>query len=154
MVLLRLMLTWEADFGSSVRSLSQDISTSQKVSRCAGVSTESSSNANVVKNFVVGKCFFALSKEEFTSYHSFRKNLPPVGALLTSKTPDVPATPSVGEEKIGVLLLNLGGPETLDDVQPFLYNLFADPVILLSLSVCCVTVRVFVVITTVLEFIY
>eukprot|EP00239_Pterosperma_sp_CCMP1384_P010232 CAMPEP_0197865218 /NCGR_PEP_ID=MMETSP1438-20131217/43537_1 /TAXON_ID=1461541 /ORGANISM="Pterosperma sp., Strain CCMP1384" /LENGTH=507 /DNA_ID=CAMNT_0043483645 /DNA_START=469 /DNA_END=1992 /DNA_ORIENTATION=- len=29
--------------------------------------------------------------------------------------------------KIGVLLLNLGGPETLDDVQPFLYNLFADP---------------------------
>lgn len=31
------------------------------------------------------------------------------------------------EEKIGVLLLNLGGPETLNDVQPFLYNLFADP---------------------------
>lgn len=27
----------------------------------------------------------------------------------------------------GILLLNLGGPETLDDVQPFLYNLFADP---------------------------
>jgi hypothetical protein len=32
------------------------------------------------------------------------------------------------EEKVGVLLLNLGGPETLDDVQPFLFNLFADPV--------------------------
>ncbi|KAJ7530229.1 hypothetical protein O6H91_15G086100 [Diphasiastrum complanatum] len=31
------------------------------------------------------------------------------------------------EEKVGVLLLNLGGPEKLDDVQPFLYNLFADP---------------------------
>ncbi|GAU31333.1 hypothetical protein TSUD_315430 [Trifolium subterraneum] len=31
------------------------------------------------------------------------------------------------EEKVGVLLLNLGGPETLDDVQPFLFNLFADP---------------------------
>jgi len=31
------------------------------------------------------------------------------------------------EYKVGVLLLNLGGPETLDDVQPFLYNLFADP---------------------------
>ncbi|TYH83899.1 hypothetical protein ES332_D02G163000v1 [Gossypium tomentosum] len=30
------------------------------------------------------------------------------------------------EEKIGALLLNLGGPETLKDVQPFLYNLFAD----------------------------
>ncbi|KAK3158209.1 hypothetical protein QOZ80_2AG0134240 [Eleusine coracana subsp. coracana] len=33
----------------------------------------------------------------------------------------------VGNEKLGVLLLNLGGPETLDDVQPFLFNLFADP---------------------------
>lgn len=32
------------------------------------------------------------------------------------------------EEKVGVLLLNLGGPESLEDVQPFLYNLFADPV--------------------------
>ncbi|MCL7037284.1 hypothetical protein MKW94_005018 [Papaver nudicaule] len=31
------------------------------------------------------------------------------------------------EEKLGVLLLNLGGPEKLQDVQPFLYNLFADP---------------------------
>ncbi|KAH0990138.1 hypothetical protein GBA52_001621 [Prunus armeniaca] len=31
------------------------------------------------------------------------------------------------EEKVGVLLLNLGGPETLHDVQPFLFNLFADP---------------------------
>tara|TARA_B100000287_G_scaffold87311_1_gene79951 strand:+ start:157 stop:1557 length:1401 start_codon:yes stop_codon:yes gene_type:complete len=34
------------------------------------------------------------------------------------------------EYKVGVLLLNLGGPETLDDVQPFLYNLFADPSII------------------------
>ena len=32
------------------------------------------------------------------------------------------------EDKVGVLLLNLGGPETLNDVQPFLFNLFADPV--------------------------
>jgi len=30
-------------------------------------------------------------------------------------------------ERVGVLLLNLGGPETLDDVEPFLYNLFRDP---------------------------
>ena len=27
----------------------------------------------------------------------------------------------------GVLLLNLGGPEKLGDVRPFLYNLFSDP---------------------------
>jgi len=31
---------------------------------------------------------------------------------------------------VGVLLLNLGGPDTLADVQPFLYRLFADPDIL------------------------
>ena len=30
-------------------------------------------------------------------------------------------------EQVGVLLLNLGGPEKLQDVRPFLYNLFADP---------------------------
>ncbi|KAK9683862.1 hypothetical protein RND81_10G170000 [Saponaria officinalis] len=40
---------------------------------------------------------------------------------------DVDAASHTEEEKIGVLLLNLGGPDTLDDVQPFLYNLFADP---------------------------
>jgi ferrochelatase len=31
------------------------------------------------------------------------------------------------EERVGVLLFNLGGPETLDDVRPFLFNLFSDP---------------------------
>jgi ferrochelatase len=30
------------------------------------------------------------------------------------------------QEKIGVVLLNLGGPEKLEDVEPFLFNLFAD----------------------------
>ncbi len=30
------------------------------------------------------------------------------------------------QEKIGVILLNLGGPENLADVEPFLYNLFSD----------------------------
>lgn len=30
-------------------------------------------------------------------------------------------------DKVGVLLLNLGGPETLDDVEHFLFNLFNDP---------------------------
>lgn len=32
--------------------------------------------------------------------------------------------------RVGVLLLNLGGPEHLDDVRPFLYNLFSDPEII------------------------
>jgi len=30
----------------------------------------------------------------------------------------------------GVLLFNLGGPETLEDVRPFLFNLFSDPEII------------------------
>lgn len=30
-------------------------------------------------------------------------------------------------KKIGVVLLNLGGPDSLDAVEPFLYNLFCDP---------------------------
>ncbi|MDM9384128.1 ferrochelatase [Chlorogloeopsis sp. ULAP01] len=32
--------------------------------------------------------------------------------------------------RVGVLLLNLGGPEKLEDVGPFLYNLFSDPEII------------------------
>src|ERR1043166_8414093 len=31
------------------------------------------------------------------------------------------------DQRIGILLFNLGGPETLDDVRPFLFNLFSDP---------------------------
>jgi protoporphyrin/coproporphyrin ferrochelatase len=32
--------------------------------------------------------------------------------------------------RLGVLLLNLGGPEQLSDVRPFLFNLFSDPEII------------------------
>jgi protoporphyrin/coproporphyrin ferrochelatase len=32
--------------------------------------------------------------------------------------------------RIGVLLLNLGGPDKIEDVRPFLYNLFSDPEII------------------------
>lgn len=31
---------------------------------------------------------------------------------------------------VGVVLLNLGGPEKVEDVEPFLYNLFMDPAII------------------------
>ena len=60
-------------------------------------------------------------RHHFTGYSSASE------AVLTSQS-DLRKL-FVGNEKIGVLLLNLGGPETLDDVQPFLFNLFADPVI-------------------------
>ncbi|KAG8501660.1 hypothetical protein CXB51_004757 [Gossypium anomalum] len=68
---------------------------------------------------------FSFSKQSSTN----KKRLFPVnvGALVTSNTEAISTGPLVAEEKIGVLLLNLGGPETLDDVQPFLFNLFADP---------------------------
>lgn len=56
------------------------------------------------------------------------KSVMPLRALLTSQDNAISASPLLDDGKIGVLLLNLGGPETLDDVQPFLFNLFADPV--------------------------
>ncbi|HXN05864.1 MAG TPA: ferrochelatase [Nitrospiria bacterium] len=34
---------------------------------------------------------------------------------------------SAAKVPIGVILLNLGGPDSLDAVEPFLYNLFSDP---------------------------
>ena len=39
-------------------------------------------------------------------------------------------TPPGIEEKIAVILLNLGGPKQVEDVRPFLYNLFADRLII------------------------
>jgi ferrochelatase len=33
-------------------------------------------------------------------------------------------------ERVGVVLMNLGGPNALDDVKPFLYNLLMDPALL------------------------
>ncbi|XP_028083432.1 ferrochelatase-2, chloroplastic-like [Camellia sinensis] len=53
-----------------------------------------------------------------------------LGALTYLGTGSAIESPSHGtEERVGVLLLNLGGPETIHDVQPFLFNLFADPFI-------------------------
>lgn len=60
-----------------------------------------------------------------------RKLVCAAGASITYDTFDrslVESEASTAEERVGVLLLNLGGPDTLNDVQPFLYNLFADPV--------------------------
>lgn len=33
-------------------------------------------------------------------------------------------------ERIAVVLFNLGGPDSLEAVQPFLFNLFNDPAII------------------------
>ncbi|GMH44226.1 hypothetical protein BSKO_12160 [Bryopsis sp. KO-2023] len=56
----------------------------------------------------------------------------PIGELpLDGNRSQTPRdNPGAQRDKVGILLLNLGGPDSLDDVQPFLYNLFADPDIL------------------------
>ncbi|MBT8002831.1 MAG: ferrochelatase, partial [Rhodospirillales bacterium] len=38
------------------------------------------------------------------------------------------------DKRIAVVLFNLGGPDNLDAVQPFLFNLFNDPAIISSPS--------------------
>ncbi|KAK4761689.1 hypothetical protein SAY87_029573 [Trapa incisa] len=63
-------------------------------------------------------------KEMKASY--IKSTVHSVGASTYAETA-IGSYPHAAEEKIGVLLLNLGGPETLVDVQPFLFNLFADP---------------------------
>jgi protoporphyrin/coproporphyrin ferrochelatase len=46
---------------------------------------------------------------------------------LDGNQSQLPIPMQLQQPKVGVLLLNLGGPETGDDVEGFLYNLFADP---------------------------
>ncbi|KAM0940765.1 putative protoporphyrin ferrochelatase [Dioscorea sansibarensis] len=58
---------------------------------------------------------------------SFKRYSSSSETLMTSNSEELSKNILLGTEKVGVLLLNLGGPETLDDVQPFLFNLFADP---------------------------
>lgn len=102
---------------------------SQRIYCCFGLKMEARANSNLAKTSLVAGFSTGWSKTQSlyirqpAGCHSL-----PLGALLTSKTQDISSKPFTGDEEIGVLLLNLGGPETLDDVQPFLFNLFADPV--------------------------
>lgn len=84
-------------------------------------------NDSVSRNCVVAKYSSTQSSLLFAK-QSRQKCLTPLEAVVPSATQANSVTPLIGNDKIGVLLLNLGGPETLDDVQPFLFNLFADPV--------------------------
>ena len=47
--------------------------------------------------------------------------------LKETATVDADAASAYSRDRIGILLLNLGGPDDLDAVEPFLYNLFSDP---------------------------
>jgi len=52
-------------------------------------------------------------------------------SLFPNKQAPLPFPPSSSitsdKDKVGILFLNLGGPESLDEVEDFLYNLFNDP---------------------------
>ena len=62
-----------------------------------------------------------------------RSSQPCAVAEVMAPQPEAPepVPPALADQaEVGVLLLNLGGPDTLDNVEPFLYNLFADPEII------------------------
>ncbi|KAI3468142.1 hypothetical protein Pfo_024805 [Paulownia fortunei] len=87
------------------------------------VSVALHSNSNDMKNTVAGGLSLRLpaQRKDFVGrpFCSAGVCTYPGGAIESHS--------HTAEEKIGVMLLNLGGPETLHDVQPFLFNLFADP---------------------------
>ncbi|KAF5459287.1 hypothetical protein F2P56_023246 [Juglans regia] len=108
--------------------LPQAICTSQRIYQCSGVYMEACHNSYLSKHCMVARFSSGWSEtHSLFPKQSLKKSLLPSGAQVTSKSQDVSNAPIVGDDKIGVLLLNLGGPETLEDVQPFLFNLFADP---------------------------
>lgn len=98
----------------------------QRLSCHLRIQTEVSLDPVSSKNVIVGRPTVRLNEGQSILRRKLKTYPLKLGALVTS-SPAVSAPPFVDDEKIGVLLLNLGGPETLDDVQPFLFNLFADP---------------------------
>jgi len=98
-----------------------------------------------VRNMGSRKIKFPAPKKQMTQMRSNlrqkypkMKGIEKLAGLRASISPQIePKTVSISERvdaksessqgKLGVLILNLGGPENLDDVEPFLYNLFADP---------------------------
>ncbi|KAL3844809.1 hypothetical protein ACJIZ3_002212 [Penstemon smallii] len=100
---------------------------SQGVCPCIRVQLEAFVNSKLSKTSLVSRCSLGWSQKPSIFAERSLKCSSQLGAVVTSGSQEVSTAPLVGSEKIGVLLLNLGGPETLDDVQPFLFNLFSDP---------------------------
>ena len=65
-----------------------------------------------------------MTPRDFLKQYQYDKRLV-TGAYYPSAP--LPIEPS---DKIGVVLMNLGGPRNRDEVEPFLYNLFMDPAII------------------------
>lgn len=123
------LVLYASFFIFSHRLLPRAICTSQGMCSFSGIHVDACVSSHFLKNYVVAKDSLGWSRMP-SSYCKQQPNkyLLPLGVLVTSNSKDVSTAPLIGEERIGVLLLNLGGPETLEDVQPFLFNLFADPV--------------------------
>ena len=72
--------------------------------------------------------FARLSKQQRSAASKLVANSATLTRNVDTSLPDLKVQQPAGTaDKVGVLLLNLGGPETLDDVEHFLFNLFNDP---------------------------
>lgn len=65
-----------------------------------------------------------MNAREFLKYYKYDDR------LVTGRYYPLQPLKAEAGDKIGVVLLNLGGPRTQDDIEPFLYNLFMDPAII------------------------
>ncbi|PIN16851.1 Protoheme ferro-lyase (ferrochelatase) [Handroanthus impetiginosus] len=87
------------------------------------VSVPLHSNSNEIKNTAAGRLSLRLPAQR----KDFLGSTFCSAGVWTYSEDAIESDSHTADEKIGVMLLNLGGPETLHDVQPFLFNLFADP---------------------------
>ncbi|XP_073279202.1 ferrochelatase-2, chloroplastic-like [Primulina huaijiensis] len=94
---------------------------------CSRVQLEALSIYNLAKRSLATRFYLGWPRTPVTMAQPLHTNSSQPGVLATPGSQEMSSTSIVGNEKLGVLLLNLGGPETLEDVQPFLFNLFADP---------------------------
>ncbi|CAK7328555.1 unnamed protein product [Dovyalis caffra] len=122
--------SWSASHNSKLPMLLPRANcTTRRMCCVSGVHVDACVSSNVSRNYVVAKDSLGWSGTSPSLYSKqpINRFSLPLRALVTSTPQDVPTASLIGDEKVGVLLLNLGGPETLEDVQPFLFNLFADP---------------------------
>lgn len=99
--------------------------------RIYGLRMDARPVSGLEKRSLVVKSFPGIYQPLLVSKNPFQRHVSSSETALTSQMQVAPNKFIMGNDKVGVLLLNLGGPETLEDVQPFLFNLFADPVICL-----------------------
>ncbi|PKA57624.1 Ferrochelatase-2, chloroplastic [Apostasia shenzhenica] len=134
LILLQAILSTYADsrvlriFGrASCKSIPRVACTTQMLNTSSAVQLVSWKRSSPVQSLVAKCCSRWLCRSSRAWKQMIKQYSSASDVLMTSGTKEVPNCLLVGNERVGVLLLNLGGPETLEDVQPFLFNLFADP---------------------------